>query len=106
MKALVCIVAGVFQLSGRDSVVVAPGIPRAGGWSLKIGDLITLRRPDGSEVETLLGGIELLSPPNDNSIPFMLGPGLGKEAVPLGTEIWAERWPEEVPDNSPAESVP
>jgi len=90
MARLLSTVEDIFQLSGRSSVVVAPGIPRIGDWRVKVGDPLTLRRPDGTIETTVVGGIEMLSPPNPISIPLMLGPGLTKEAVPVGTQIWIE----------------
>jgi hypothetical protein len=87
---LLSVVEGAFQLSGQHSVVVVPGIPREGDWQLKPGDPLTLLLPDGSKVETVIGGFEMASPPNPTSIALMLGPGLTKEAVPIGTEIWVD----------------
>lgn len=90
MATLLSTVADVFQLSGRPSIVVAPGIPRSGDWHLKIGDALTLHLPDGSQKATVVGGIEMLSPPNAKCIPLMLGPGISEKDVPVGTEIWVD----------------
>jgi hypothetical protein len=90
MAMLLSVVDDVFQLSGRPSVVVAPGIPRSGNWHLQIGDALTLRLPDGSRRTTVVGGIETLSPPNPTWIPLMLGPGISPKDVPAGTEIWVD----------------
>lgn len=87
---LLSTVADVFQLSGRPSIVVAPGIPRSGDWRLKVGDPLTLHLPDGSRKATVVGGTEMLSPPNREFIPLMLGPEISKEDVPVGTEIWVD----------------
>lgn len=90
MSRLLSIVAGCFALSGRSSVVVVPGIPREGDWRVKTGDLLTLRRPDGTTEDTVVAGIEMASPPHPDFIPMLLGPGLTKDAVPVGTEIWID----------------
>lgn len=84
------IVEDVFQLSGRGSVVVVPGIPRESDCKLKVGDQLVLKLPDGSEQSTIVGGIEMASPPHPAFIPLLLGPGLTKETVPIGTEIWVD----------------
>jgi translation elongation factor EF-Tu-like GTPase len=78
----------VFELSGRGSVVVVPGIPRTGDWRVKVGDPITLERPDGSKLESTVTGIEMLSPPNPDCIPLLVGRGLTKHDVPIGTKLW------------------
>jgi hypothetical protein len=89
MAKLLSVVDDVFQISGRGSVVVVPGIPRDGGdWRVKGGDTVTLRLPNGAETSTVIGGIEMASPPHPSFIPLLLGPGLTKTDVPIGTEIW------------------
>ncbi|MBU2166439.1 MAG: hypothetical protein KKF88_01230 [Alphaproteobacteria bacterium] len=90
MAKLLSIVADCFALSGRSSVIVVPGIPCKGEWRVKAGDLLTLKRPDGTTQQTVVAGIELASPPHPDFIPMLLGPGLTKEAVPIGTEIWID----------------
>ena len=90
MLRLMSKVEDTFQLSGRPSVVVVPGVPRQGTWRVKVGSPVVLKRPDGSEIATIVGGLEMASPPNPDSIALMLGPGLTKETVPIGTEIWVD----------------
>ncbi|MCO4318053.1 hypothetical protein M8997_012745 [Phyllobacterium sp. 21LDTY02-6] len=90
MIRLLSIVEVVFELAGRSSVVVGPGVPRAGKWRLEIGMPLILKLPDATELRTVVGGFEMLSPPDPGSIPLMLGPGLSKHMVPIGTEIWAD----------------
>jgi hypothetical protein len=88
MARFLSMVEDVFQLSGRSSVVVAPGIPREGDWRLKTGDRLRLRAPNGQETDTIVGGLEMSSPPHPVSIALMLGPKLTTSDVPIGTEIW------------------
>jgi hypothetical protein len=90
MVRLLSIVTDCFALSGRSSVIVVPGIPREGDWRVKAGDLLKLKRPDGTTEETVVAGIEMASPPHPDFIPMLLGPGLTKETVPVGTEIWID----------------
>lgn len=80
----------LFELSGRDSVVVAPGIPKHGEcrWKIEVGEPIILEAPDGTIRHTIIGGIETLSPPHPEFIPIMLGPGITKQMVPVGTKLW------------------
>lgn len=90
MAKLLSVVEDVFQISDRGSVVVVPGIPREGDWHVKTGDPLTLKLPDGTESSTVLRGIEMASPPHPRFIPILLGLGLTKSDVPIGTEIWVE----------------
>lgn len=90
MAKLLSVVEDVFQISSRGSVVVVPGIPRAGDWHVRAGDCLTLKLPNGNEASTSVNGIEMASPPHPLFIPILLGPGLTKDDVPIGTEIWIE----------------
>jgi translation elongation factor EF-Tu-like GTPase len=90
MAKLLSVVEDVFQISGRGSVVVVPGIPRKGDWHVKIGDPLTLRLPNATEASTVVRGIEMASPPHPDFIPILLGLGLTKNDVPIGTEIWVQ----------------
>lgn len=78
----------VFELSGRGCVVV-PGVPFAfSSANLKAGDRITLKRPDGSEIQTILRGFEIGSRHPSRCIPVLLGKEVSKQMVPIGTELW------------------
>jgi translation elongation factor EF-Tu-like GTPase len=88
MPKLLSVVEDVFQISGRGSVVVVPGIPREGDWHIKTGDPLTLKRPDGTAASTVVRGIEMASPPHPHFIPILLGLRLTKDDVPIGTELW------------------
>jgi translation elongation factor EF-Tu-like GTPase len=61
MGTFISKVEDIFQISGRGCVVV-PGIPKDGGFRLKVGDPLLLRRPDGTELSTTLRGIEMVEP--------------------------------------------
>ncbi len=54
----------------------------------RVGDRIALRRPDGSSIDTQIGGLELLDPDPRRDVVIMLK-GLAKEDVPVGTEVWS-----------------
>lgn len=79
-----------FEFSGRNAIVVTPGILRHGEyvWKVKVGDPVFLEAPDGTTHQTVIGGIEMPSPPHPDFSPIMLGPGITKQMVPVGTKIW------------------
>jgi translation elongation factor EF-Tu-like GTPase len=89
MPRLLSTVEDAFQITGRG-VVVVPGIPRNGDWRLKTGDALLLRRPDGTELETCVFGIEMASPPHPTGIPILLGQNVTKKDIPIGTELWVQ----------------
>jgi hypothetical protein len=81
-------VEDTFLIEGRG-IVPVPGIEPQGDERFRIGDSIILKRPDGSEIEWQIGGLELLCPrPRPDEVVVLLR-GLGKDDIPIGTEIWS-----------------
>ena len=87
----ISVVSEVFTIENRGCVVL-PGLPC---WPSTIPDLrrgtpITLRRPDGSEFQTSIGDVEMVSgcnePPAFRGILIALP--IAKSDIPLGTELW------------------
>ncbi len=87
MSHLICRVDDAFQISRRGCVVI-PGIPKDAAFQIKVGDSLLLRRPDGSVLLTVFGGVEIVSPSNDRGSPILLGAEVTKDQVPIGTEVW------------------
>jgi hypothetical protein len=69
-------------------LVLAPGIIPEGEERFRVGDPITLLRPDGSSIEARIGGLELLDPNPRRDVVIMLK-GMTKCDVPVGTEVWS-----------------
>jgi len=80
-------VEDTFLITGRGLVPI-PGIVPVGEERFRAGDPILLKRPDGSELATAIGGLEMLDPNPPPYVVIMLK-GLTKEDVPIGTEIWS-----------------
>ena len=78
-------VEDTFTIRGRGTILV-PGIVPEGDERFRIGDALRLRRPDGSEVEATIDGIECFTPP-PGIYPIVVT--LPKSDVPLGTEVWS-----------------
>ena len=87
---LLSAVADVFAIEGRGCVVV-PGLPYPSPTIpvLRRGAPITLRRPDGSELQTTIRDLEMISrrPPVPFT-PVLLPSPITKSDVPIGTELW------------------
>lgn len=89
MRKILSRVDDVFQTTERGCVV-APGIPRSSDARIKIGDGLWLTRPDGSEINTVVRGIEMGGRTLDPGIPILLGDGLTRDDIPPGTLLSVE----------------
>jgi len=94
MRKLLSRVEDVFQIAERGCVV-CPGIPRNSESRLKIGDRLWLERPDGSEVSTIVRGVEMNGPINSPGIPILLGAEITEHEVPVGTRMTVDFTPTE-----------
>jgi hypothetical protein len=80
-------VEDVFSIAGRGLVFV-PGITPTGNESLRVGDPLLLKRPDGNCVSTAISGLELVCPNPRHEVCVLLK-GLTKDDIPIGTEVWS-----------------
>lgn len=80
-------VEDTFEIRGRGLILV-PGIIPEGDERFRVGDRITLRKSDGSSIESQIGGLELLHPNPRHDVVIMLK-GMVKADVPVGTEVWS-----------------
>ena len=80
-------VSDTFMIHGRGLIPV-PGIVPVGEECFRVGDPLLLKRPDGSEVRTAIGGLAHLDP-NPNREVVVLLKELTKDNVPVGTEVWS-----------------
>ncbi len=88
MARLLFTVEDSFLIQGRGLVPV-PGITPVGNERFYIGDGILLRRPDGTELNWQIGGIEMFNPPSKTFDVVILLKDLTKDDVPIGTEVWS-----------------
>jgi hypothetical protein len=72
-------VNNTFIITGRG-LLLTPG---PGNKTAKIGSKIKLIRPDKSIIETRIKGIIF-----EGNHDILIGAGLKKEDVPIGTEVW------------------
>ena len=84
-------VADTFLMHGRG-LVLAPGVVPLNDERFRPGDPLRLVRPDGSTLHTTIGSLELPTP-NPKHELFVLLKDLGKEDVPIGTEVWSSDSP-------------
>jgi hypothetical protein len=81
-------VAHIIALSDKP-VLLCPGLPKDPQRTIRVGDKIELRRPDGTRVSTILAGIEHAKMLNGVSQwPLRLPNSIGTIDVPVGTEVW------------------
>jgi hypothetical protein len=82
------VVEDSFCIKGRGLILV-PGIVARPEERFRIGDPIEGRRPDGTIVPSRIDGMERFTPPLPDSAQPILLKNLGKDDVPVGTEIWS-----------------
>jgi hypothetical protein len=83
------VVEDTFLIKGRGLVPV-PGIVPEGEERFRLGDLIVIKRPDGSCLGATIGGIEIFStPPRTRDDFAIVLKDLNKEDVPIGSEVWS-----------------
>lgn len=88
MARLLFVVEDTFAIRDRGLVLV-PGIAPQGDEVFRIGYPLRLRRPDGSELMTAIGGLEMIGGlAHRDAVPILLL-GLGKVDVPVGSEVWS-----------------
>src|SRR5262245_11277386 len=72
----------------RRGIALVPGILVEGEERFRAGDPIVLRKPDGSSTIMKIGALELMCPNPRGEVTIMLA-HLGREDVPVGTEVWS-----------------
>ena len=82
------VVEDSFVIKGHGLVLV-PGLLPEGDERFRVGDSISLRKPDGSAIATRIGALEFLCPNPRGEVVIMLK-NLTKTDVPVGTEVWSE----------------
>lgn len=90
-----CVVEDVFEITGRGCVLV-PGLSDKSppGSRLRTGQMIELRKADGTVLRTHLLAVDYLDRLDASwCVPVVLPPGVGKADVSRGTEVWIEDIP-------------
>ncbi|MCX2796254.1 hypothetical protein [Microbulbifer thermotolerans] len=82
-------VEDVFNLTNRGCVL-APGVSSNAECPVLVGSKIVIVRPDGSELETKINGIEIIrsvqTPVKFN--PILLPRDIEKSKVPIGSKVY------------------
>ena len=86
-------VSSVFTISGRG--ICLEGLDHTQLESVKKGDLVELRHPDGSVCRAEIAAVSYFQtyakprpPIEERRFPILLPPSLTKADVPLGTTVW------------------
>jgi hypothetical protein len=83
-------VSEVFAPKNRG-LVLMPGVSVHHGPTVRVGDTVELRRPDGQTLTSVIQGYEHVNPlpPLVNySVAILVRSGLVENDVPVGTEVW------------------
>lgn len=87
---LLFIVEDAFQIKGRGCVLVPGLLAEPGAPAVRIGAAIRLLTPNGTSIDTVIRGIEMLNrglPPPVMTAPILLPKNITKEQVPRGTQV-------------------
>jgi len=87
MSRRLTVVEEVFVIEGRG-LVFRPGLRPQSDDVLRIGDMLLLKRPDGSALTTPIRGIEF-TPPHPSGELHVLLVGLTGKELPVGTAVWS-----------------
>ncbi len=88
MNTLLFTVVDTFLIEKRGLVLAADA--RSDQVSLRVGESIELRRPDGSTVVSTVAGIARFVPHDpERTLDILLPPDISKEDVPVGTQVWS-----------------
>ena len=88
MREKIFVIEDHFQIEGRGLIIV--GRIEKDSTELKIGTPMIICRPDGSEVETKVAGIDMSSPPNFE-FEAILVRNLTKADLPIGSSVFIEK---------------
>lgn len=82
-----------FTIRGRG-IVLLPGVPKYEPHPrVSPGMFIELHRPDGTVLATTIQSIEWFQTPSQPAAPLLMPPEIGKEDVPVATEVWLVNHP-------------
>lgn len=85
MREKLFIIEDHFQIKGRGLIIT--GKRRKNPAELRIGTQLFIRRPDGKEIETKVGSIEMLNPPNFKNEAILVH-NLTKDDLPIGSSVF------------------
>jgi hypothetical protein len=85
---LLLTVTEVFTIKGRG-IVLLPELRPEAEERFRPGDALKLRKPDGKECFTRIGGLEFLKPLTGRCQLVVLLYEFAKEGIPIGTEVWS-----------------
>lgn len=72
-----------------NGLIFRPGVALSGMERVCADDSVVLRCPDGSTREATIRGTSLVSGPNSAGAVDLLLDAVGKDEVPIGTEVWS-----------------
>jgi hypothetical protein len=85
----ISVVEDILRITGR-SVCVLPGLPKEPlPNTIRVGDVVELRRPDGTFLRTEIGGIaHARTLKGASEWPLRFPEPITEADIPIGTEIW------------------
>ena len=87
MREKIFIIEDHFQIKGRG--VIITGKTEKKSTELRIGTPIIICRPDGKEIETKVGGIDIFNPPNFKNVAILVH-NLTKDDLLIGSSVFID----------------
>jgi len=88
---LLFVVEDTFQITGHGCVLAPGPSAEPGAQTIRVGDRLCLRKPNGQSFDTVIRGVEMLGRrprPKVITAPILLPREITKDDVPIGTEVW------------------
>ena len=88
MSRLLFTIEDTSSIEGRG-IVLLPGLEPVGDEVFRAGDSVRILRPDKTELDTVMHGIEFLTKRTESILVIVLPEDVTKEDVPVGSEVWS-----------------
>ncbi len=88
MPRVLLTVEGAFTIEGRG-VVLLPKLEPIGNERFAAGDSLRIRRPDGTDLDTVMQGVEFMTTSDDSFLVILLPKHIAQQDVPVGSDVWS-----------------
>ena len=88
MPRVLLTVEDTFTIEGRG-VVLLPKLEPIDDERFAAGDAIRIRRPDGTDLDTVMQGLEFMTTSNDSFLVIVLPKHIEQHDVPVGSNVWS-----------------
>lgn len=88
MPRVLLTIEETFTVEGRG-VVLLPRLEPIDEERFAAGDPVRIRRPDGTDLNTVMQGVEFLTTTDDSFLVILLPKHIEQSDVPVGSDVWS-----------------